>query len=173
MTVMTRLIATVAEIDLQRFKSPTAQPRKVGMSEEGKGSVHRWLENEGTGLASRAPLFLGIPKRVCEIRPAGVASVDSMLKPLQVRSDARGVFAEVALPKARDRAHVDATAAAGGHDTNDDIVLEPKPGRRVGRFDAPFIRCRGDNLPADVAHGIQCIRSEERRVGKECRARRS
>jgi hypothetical protein len=57
MTVMTRLIATVAEIDLQRFKSPTAQPRKVGMSEEGKGSVHRWLENQGTGLASRAPLF--------------------------------------------------------------------------------------------------------------------
>jgi hypothetical protein len=44
MTVVTRLIAAVAEIDLQRFESSTAQTRKVGVSEEGKGSVHPMLE---------------------------------------------------------------------------------------------------------------------------------
>src|ERR1700674_3459735 len=100
---------------------------------------------------------------ICETRPARAASVYSMLKPLQVRSDSRGIFTEVALPKARDRAHVDATAAASGRDANDDVVLEPKPGRGIGRFDPPFIRRRGDNLPADVARGVQC--PLERRIG--------
>src|SRR6266853_216910 len=103
-------------------------------------------------------------------RRTRVRSVVSVLESLQVCSDARGVLAEVTFPKARDRAHVDATAAVGGRDANDDVVLEPKPGRRIGRFDAPLIRRRGDNLPADVARGIQCpLESRIRRFGNSDR----
>ena len=79
----------------------------------------------------------------------------SLLQAPQVGSNACGIFAEVAFPKARDRAYVDAAAAVGATDADNDVVFESEPDGRIGCFDPSFIRHRGDNLPAKVARSVQ------------------
>ena len=62
-TVLTGLIATVAEVDLKRFQFPTTQLRKIGISKERKGGVHLLARDRGPARVSPAPvMFLRIPE---------------------------------------------------------------------------------------------------------------
>src|SRR5207244_6995015 len=79
----------------------------------------------------------------------------SWLQSPQIGPDARRILAEVTFPEARDRTHIDTAAAGARSDANHDVVLEPKPGRRIGCFDPPLSRHCSDNLPAKVAGGSQ------------------
>src|SRR4029453_17783170 len=87
-----------------------------------------------------------------------------LLEPLEIRAYARGILAQVTLADTRERTHINTTARCGGGDSNNNVVLEAEPRRRVRCFDPSLGWKRGNNVPTKGARTIQ--RALKYRIGR-------